>query len=129
MVLSAIGILLASFLFYNYLTKPVVEVCTINDRINCDAVTKGVLSTLFGIPVSLIGLAGYITIFISSCLKKKKVVLGASAFGLIFCLRLTILEVFSVKVICPVCLACQVDILIIFLLSCLATLNKPVNET
>jgi len=117
LVLATLGIFLASYLYYNYLTKPLIEVCTISARVNCDAVTKGVLSTLFGIPVSLIGLLGYVTIFISALMKNKKVILGASIFGLIFCLRLTYLEIFSLKIVCPVCLVCQVDMLAVFLLS------------
>lgn len=124
-LLAAIGIVLASFLFYNFLTKPVVEVCTVNEQINCDAVTKGTLSTLFGIPVSLIGLVGYVAILISAYFKNKKAVFAVSAFGMIFCLRLTFLELFSIKIVCPVCLACQIDMLVLFLLSLLANLKKP----
>lgn len=126
--LSVIGIALASYLFYNYLTRPVVEICTINEQVNCDAVTKGVLSTLFGIPVSLIGLVGYLSILVFSFLKNKKMVLGMALFGLIFCLRLTILELFSLKVICPVCMACQVDMLAVFLLAVFANFRRHAQE-
>ena len=71
---SFIGILLAVYLFYNFLTKPLFESCYVNSIVNCDAVTKGPLSTLFGIPVALVGLVGYIVIFISSIFKMKKIV-------------------------------------------------------
>lgn len=116
-VLSVIGIFLASFLFINFLTKPAVEICTINEQFNCDAVTKGTLSTIAGIPVSLIGLIGYLAILIFSLLKNRKAVLGVAVFGMVFCLRLTFLELFSIKVVCPVCLACQLDMLIISILA------------
>jgi uncharacterized membrane protein len=115
--LSILGILLASYLFYNFLTKPLFESCYLNSHINCDAVTKGALSTLLGIPVSLIGLAGYIVILISSIFKKKLLVLGMSTFGMIFCLAITYQEIFKLKVICPVCLACQLVMLTIFLIA------------
>lgn len=127
-LLAAVGIVLAAFLFYNFLTKPAVEMCTVSERVNCDAVTKGTLATLFGIPVSLVGLIGYAVVLISACLKNKKAVLGVSAFGMVFCLRLTFLELFSVKVICPVCLACQIDMLILFLLSIVSNFKKPQND-
>jgi uncharacterized membrane protein len=123
--LAVIGIGLASYLFYNYLTRPVVEFCTINDQVNCDAVTKGILATLFGVPVSLIGLVGYLAILLASVFKNKKAILGISLFGMLFCLRLTFLELFSIKVLCPVCLACQVDMLALFLLSIFANFKKP----
>jgi len=117
LLLSVIGIGLASYLYYNYLNKPAVEFCTINDRINCDAVTKGPISMLFGIPVSFIGLTGYVVILLSVLFKFKKVILGAAIFGMVFCLRLTYLELFKLNVICPVCLLCQLDMLSIFILA------------
>ena len=113
--LSILGILLATYLFYNFLTKPLFESCYLNSHINCDAVTKGPLSTLLGIPVSLIGLTGYVVILLSSIFKKKLLVLGMSTFGMIFCLSITYQEIFKLKVICPVCLTCQLVMFIIFL--------------
>ncbi len=122
-VLSSLGILLAIYLFYNFLTKPLFESCYINSQINCDAVTKGSLSALFGIPVSLIGLTGYVVILISSIFKKKLLVLGMSTFGMIFCLTITYQEIFLLKVICPVCLACQLVMLTVFLLTIYLSFN------
>lgn len=116
-ILSVIGIILAVYLLYNFLTKPLVESCYINSIVNCDAVTKGSLSTLFGIPVPLIGLIGYIAIFLSAVLKKKRFVFGMSMFGMVFCLYITFQEIFLLKVICPVCLACQIVMFLIFIFS------------
>lgn len=121
--LSILGILLATYLFYNFLTKPFVESCYINATINCDAVTKGSLSSLFGIPVSLIGLIGYIVILLASIFRKKLLVLGMSAFGMAFCLFITYQEIFILKVICPVCLACQLVMLTAFLLAIYLNVN------
>lgn len=115
--LSILGITLATYLFYNFLTKPAVESCYINSLVNCDAVTKGSLSTLLGIPVSLIGLTGYIVILFSSFIKNIKLLLFMSSFGMLFCLFITIQEIFLLKVICPVCLLCQLDMLTVFLLA------------
>jgi uncharacterized membrane protein len=123
-ILSSLGILLALYLFYNFLTKPLIESCYINAYINCDAVTKGSLSTLLGIPVSLIGLTGYIVILITSILKKKMLTLGMSTFGMVFCLFITYQELFSLKVLCPVCLACQLVMLIAFLLAVYLNFSK-----
>jgi uncharacterized membrane protein len=116
-LLSAFGIILATYLFYNFITKPLMESCFINSTINCDAVTKGSLSTLFSIPVSLIGLIGYIVILFSSIKKKKKMVLGMSTFGMVFCLYITFQEVFFLKVLCPVCLTCQLVMFLVFILA------------
>ncbi|MBI2641679.1 vitamin K epoxide reductase family protein [Candidatus Roizmanbacteria bacterium] len=115
--LSLTGIVLASYLLYSYIVRPAFQPCSINQTINCDAVIKGPVSTFFGLPTSLIGLIGYIVIFASSLLKKKRLLLAMSTFGLIFCLRITVIELFVIKVICPVCIACQLIMLVIFFLS------------
>lgn len=116
-VLALIGIVLATYLLYNFYAVIPSTICNISSGINCNAITKGTLSTLFGIPVALVGLIGYAVILFSSLTKKKKLALGMTAFGMLFCLRLTILELLFIKVICPVCLACQIIMLIVFLLS------------
>lgn len=125
--LSLIGIILASYLFYAYLAPVSPGLCDISATINCDAVTKGALATLFNIPVSLVGLIGYIFILYSSLLKLKKLHLFMSSFGMLFCLRLTFLEIFVEKVICPICLVCQLIMLILFILS-LKLIRKPLPQ-
>ena len=116
-ILSIIGIVLATYLLYNFYAAVPSTLCNISSGLNCNAVTKGTLSTFLGIPVALVGLTGYAVILFSSLTKKKKLSLAMTAFGLLFCLRLTILEVFFIKILCPVCLACQLIMLIVFLLS------------
>ena len=115
-VLSLIGIVLASYLFYNYLAPSPLTLCDINATVNCDAVTKGPLAEFMGVPVSLVGLIGYAFILISGILKNKKLLLFMSTFGMLFCLRLTYLEIFSLKVFCPVCGACQLVMLTLFII-------------
>jgi len=115
--LSVFGIILASYLFYSYLALTPPRLCDINATVNCNAVTKGPLAEFMGIPVSLVGLIGYILILYSALMKFKKLMLFMTTFGMIFCLRLTILEIFVEKVFCPVCGACQLIMLILFLLS------------
>lgn len=128
LILSLIGIILASYLFYSFLAPNPPGLCDINATINCKAVTKGVLATIFGIPVSLVGLIGYILILYSSLLKLKKLHLFMTGFGMIFCLRLTFLEIFVEKVYCPICLACQLIMLILFIIS-LKLIRKPLPQT
>ncbi|MBI3620289.1 vitamin K epoxide reductase family protein [Candidatus Roizmanbacteria bacterium] len=115
--LSVVGIILASYLFYSYWYQPAFQPCSINTVVNCDAVIKGPVSTLFGIPTALYGLVGYIVILFAGLTKRKKLLLGMTSFGVLFCLRVTVIEVFFLKVLCPICLACQIIMLILFLLS------------
>ena len=115
--LSVFGIILASYLFYSYLAPNPPGLCDINATVNCNAVTKGPLAEFLGVPVSLVGLIGYIVILSSSLMKNKKLHLYMTAFGMVFCLRLTYLEIFREHVFCPVCGACQLIMLILFLVS------------
>lgn len=116
-ILSLVGIVLASYLLASYFKPQTADVCRIDETVNCDAVTQGSLATIFGIPIALVGLTGYLIIFFSSLAKKKGLVLFMAAFGTLFCLRITYLELFVVKIICPVCIACQLIMLTILILS------------
>lgn len=116
-VLAILGVFLASYLLYSYLFQPSFQPCSINATINCDAVIKGEVSTFMGIPTSLYGLVGYLLILFASLKKQTKLVFGVALFGLLFCLRITFIEIFLLKVYCPVCLLCQIDMAILFIFS------------
>lgn len=113
-LLSGAGIVLALYLLYGTLAPDPIKVCNVNAWINCEPVTTGSLAYLFGIPVALYGLIGYIVILYASLIRNKKLALGMTAFGLVFCLRLFILEIFVEKVLCPVCLMCQAIMIAVF---------------
>ncbi|MFZ5376642.1 MAG: vitamin K epoxide reductase family protein [Patescibacteria group bacterium] len=124
MFLSIIGVGLATYLLYEYMTSQTLGICNISETVNCEPITKGALATVFGVLVAIIGLIGYMVIFLSTLFKSKKMAVGMTAFGMLFCLRLTILEIFVERVICPVCVMCQIIMLIVFVLS-LVWLKKP----
>lgn len=115
--LAALGLILASYLFYSYLAPVPLGLCNLSAAVNCDAVTKGPLAEFLGVPVSLVGLIGYITILYASLMQFKKLHLFMTGFGMVFCLRLTYLEIFAEKVFCPVCGACQIVMLALFIIS------------
>lgn len=107
MILAVVGIGLASYLYYEYAVQETFGVCNISSVVNCEPVTKGELALFMGIPVSIIGGTGYLMILIFTFLKKFKVAFGMAVFGILFCLRLMILEIFVHQVICLICLACM----------------------
>ena len=102
------GIGLAVYLLWQQLFRPTWQPCSINATINCDAIVSGPVAYTLGIPTPLYGLMGYIVILIASIKKWRKVLLGTALFGLAFCLRIFFIEIFQLKVICPVCIGCQV---------------------
>lgn len=116
-ILSAFGILLSVYLLYQQAFRPAFQPCTINSWINCDAIIKGPVAKTLGIPTPLIGLTGYIVIFIAASLKKLKLLLGMAKFGLLFCLYLAYEELIVLRVICPICILCQLTMVSVFSLS------------
>ncbi len=124
--LSILGIGFASYLLYQYYAPPHESLCYVNSYINCDASTKGPLANTLGIPTGLYGLLGYLFILIAAFKYSKKAVLGFSLFGTLFCLRITIIEIFYLKAICPICLACQINMIVLLLLT--LYLFKPTKK-
>jgi uncharacterized membrane protein len=116
-ILSLFGILLAIYLLWQQVYRPAFAPCTINASINCDAVISGDVSKTFGIPTPLYGLTGYIIIFFAALYKRRNLLLGMAVFGLVFCLWIAYRELFELKVICPVCIGCQLIMIAIFILA------------
>jgi len=125
-ILAGIGIFLALFLLWEQLFRPSFQPCNINATVNCDAVISGEVSKTLGIPTPLIGLIGYIVILFAAFRKKSKLVLGMAAFGLTFCLYIAFRELVQLRVICPVCILCQIDMITVFVLGIL--LNRKAEK-
>lgn len=125
-VFGVIGLVLASYLLWQQLFHPAFQPCNINSFINCDAVVSGPVAKTFGIPTPLLGLVGYLAILTAAFLKKRKTVLAVSLGGLAFCLGIAYIELVQLKVICPVCILCQLDMLSVVILA--VYLNKKPQE-
>lgn len=116
-ILAAIGIVLALFLLWEQLFHPSFQPCRINSTINCDAVISGAVAKTLGIPTPLYGLIGYIVMMLAAIYRKKKLLLGMATFGLAFCMWIAYVEIIQLHVICPVCIGCDIDIIITFILA------------
>ncbi len=116
-ILSVTGILLALYLLYNFLAPNPSDICSFSASVNCDPVTKGSLALFFGIPVALIGLIGYMSMLYGSIKRMIGLTLFMVTFGMLFCLRLTYLEIVVEHIVCPVCTACQIVMAVIFFLA------------
>jgi len=123
-ILGVIGIGLALFLLWERYFHPTFQPCNINSTVNCNAVISGEVSNTLGIPTPLIGLVGYIFILYGAFKKNAKLILGMSTFGLAFCLYIAFIELFQLHVVCPVCVACQLDMITVFILGILLNLKK-----
>lgn len=120
-VLAVIGLVLGTYLMWEQVSRPAWQPCNINATVNCDAVVSGAVSKTLGIPTPLYGLVGYTLILIGAFTKNKKLILGMASFGLLFCMYIAYRELFQLHVVCPVCIGCQIDMIITFILAIMLT--------
>ena len=116
-LLALVGVALSLYLLWQQVSRPAWQPCSLSTTVNCDAVISGPVARTFGIPTPLIGLIGYIVIWVSSRFQKRTVLLATALFGLAFCLRIAYIELVELSVVCPVCIACQIVMAAVTLLA------------
>jgi uncharacterized membrane protein len=115
-VVGVLGLALASYLVYVHYsgTRPA---CTAGDA--CIKVQTSVYSKLDGVPVALIGLIGYVGIFLSLLVPDRDEVrlatLVMTLIGVCFSGYLTYRELFTLKTICEECATSAVLMALLFL--------------
>jgi uncharacterized membrane protein len=107
-VLCVIGIGVAGYLTYTHYAG--LKVLCLSSG-GCETVQTSVYSKLDGIPVAVLGLAGYIgilfTLFIRNELARAAG-FGLALVGFLFSMYLTYRELFTIKAICQWCVASAV---------------------
>ena len=125
-VLSLVGMIVSSVSLQRHYAKSATEFCDFSQKFSCDIVNRSEYSTIMGIPVAGIGVAGYVALFLFSTLWKSRPetpnrLLGAALAGLAFALYLTYIEAYELMTWCILCLA---SLLLIFLISVSAVFVK-----
>ncbi|HEY6349843.1 MAG TPA: vitamin K epoxide reductase family protein [Candidatus Angelobacter sp.] len=90
--------------------------CSINDVWDCGEVNHSEYAVLHGVPVAIIGIVGY-TLLTALAGRFPGITAAAALASVVFSLRLTWIEWKDLKVWCIYCVASQIIILIVFLLS------------
>jgi len=91
--------------------------CSINERWDCGIVNHSPYAMLFGVPVAVLGIAGYLLLGLLAFMKAYRVMLVAALAGLSFALYLAHIES---AVLGVWCIYCVISLGIISLLSLLA---------
>jgi uncharacterized membrane protein len=117
-VLSLVGLGVAAYLAYVE-TQFVEAICgPVGD---CNAVQSSSYARLFGIPIGLIGVAGYVAILgawfwgRSGNPTARLLLMGMAVFGVAFSIYLTYLELFVIEAVCMWCLSSAVIMMLIML--------------
>ena len=108
-ILSVAGMIVSSISLERHYAKSATSYCEFGEKFNCDIVNRSEYSSVAGIPVSLIGVAGYGLLLTLSTLWRSRPetptrLLMAAAAGLVFALYLTYIEAYVLTTWCILCL-------------------------
>jgi uncharacterized membrane protein len=120
-LIAAVGLVLSCVSVYDHYKKDPSAFCDINETFNCDIVNRSIYSEIGGIPVSIIGVAGYAALMVLSRMAGQKrlslLMLLGTIGGLGFALYLTYIEARVLMVWCIVCLCSLATISVLTILS------------
>jgi uncharacterized membrane protein len=121
-VLALAGAVVSAASLYHHYGTSATSYCDIGENFNCDIVNRSIYSTIAGIPVALVGVAGYLAVLTLATFYRNQaeapvtLAIGSLA-GLGFALYLTYIEGFVLAAWCILCLSSLALILSIAVLS------------
>jgi vitamin-K-epoxide reductase (warfarin-sensitive) len=125
-LLSLAGVIVSAVSLQRHYAKSATAFCDFSQQFSCDIVNRSEYSTIQGIPVAGIGVAGYAALFVLATFWKSRAetpnrLLGAAIAGLAFALYLTYIEAYELMTWCILCL---ISLALISLISLLAIVVK-----
>ena len=118
LILAAAGLLVSSLalrVHYQTGTQP----CDINERWDCGVVNHSSYSSVAGVPVAAVGMAGYVILGLLALTRHRFWHLAVTVVGFLFALHLTNIEKNVLMVWCLYCVISQCIIALILLFSIL----------
>ena len=109
-VLALAGMAVSAVSLQRHYAKSASAFCDFGERFNCDIVNRSEYSSVMGIPVAGIGVAGYGLLFALATVYRSRVqtplrLLVAALAGLAFALYLTYVEGYVLETWCILCLS------------------------
>ena len=107
--LAVAGIIVSGVSLQRHYAKSASAFCDLGEKFNCDIVNRSEYSSVMGIPVAAIGMAGYGVLLILSTVYRTRQetptrLLAAAIAGLGFALYLTYVEGYILNTWCILCL-------------------------
>jgi vitamin-K-epoxide reductase (warfarin-sensitive) len=121
-VFAVAGIAVSGLSLQRHYAKSATSFCEVGEKFDCDIVNRSEYSSVMGIPVAGIGVAGYVVLLVltwrcHSSGQRPGWLFAASAAGLEFALYLTYVEAYVLATWCILCLCSLGVIAAIFLLA------------
>jgi len=120
LVVSFLGIILSAYAITLHYAPAESSWCHIGETFDCDKVNKSPWSVFFGVPVAILGLAAYLSLFYLVLFRKRlqrmlaftdndawRYLLFFACVMLAFQIYLTLMEAFFIHAYCIVCLTSQ----------------------
>lgn len=125
-ILALAGVIISAVSLERHYAKSATAFCDFSQKFSCDIVNRSEQSSIIGIPVAGIGVAGYAFLFVLATFWRSRTdtpnrLLGAAIAGLAFALYLTYIEAYVLETWCILCLS---SLALIFLISLLAIVVK-----
>ena len=129
--LTIIGLLVSIYMTFYKVTNN--ETMCIGSS-GCSEVNASRYSEVNGIPVAVLGVAGYTAILALLFLEQRPglfqqngsmMFFGVSLLGFLFTLYLIYIEVALIKAYCPFCLTSQAVMIVIFIISVIRLIRQP----
>lgn len=116
---------LALQVHYSYKLEP----CDINAHWDCGIVNHSSYSSIYGVPVAAVGIAGYLLIGLLALLRKRDWTLAAAVAGLCYALYLSHVEESILQVWCLYCVISQCVIALIVILAVISLATRPKQQS
>src|SRR5580693_4255708 len=116
-LLATMGIVASTLALREHYRTEGDSPCSINERWDCGIVNHSPYAMLAGIPVAILGIAGYLLIGVLAWRRAYRLLLAAALIGLAFSLYLARIEAHVLGVWCIYCVISLGDISLITLLA------------
>lgn len=109
-ILALAGTVVSAISLQRHYATSTSGFCDFGQKFNCDIVNRSEYSSIAGIPVAGIGVAGYVILFVLSAFQQDRRetatrLFAAAIAGLAFALYLTYVEAYRLETWCMLCLS------------------------
>lgn len=104
---------------------------------DCSTVNASKYSEVYGIPVAVLGIIGYAAILGVHFLENRGaffkqnaalLIFGMALTGFLFTIYLIYVEIALIKALCPFCVASQITMTVLFIISLIRVIQQPSQE-